>query len=100
MAGNLPQRLTLPQTQQQWAAILNPAINSPILQGQLLEGIPLLVGLNQINHGLQRNWIGWIVVDNNNGALQLQVDPNNNQTPILTIPMTSSAVATISLWVF
>ncbi len=95
---NLPQKLTLEQMQPKWASIINPVLENPILKGQMVE-VPLIVGLNQVNHGLQRNWIGWFVV-NIDGAATLYVNPNQNQTPLLTVPITSDAVVTVSLWIF
>lgn len=95
----LPLRLTLPQTQTQWASLLNPILSNPLLQGRLLTDVSLINGTTQVNHGLQRNWQGWFVT-NIDGVASLHVVPNSNQTPKLTIPITSSAAVTVSLWVF
>lgn len=95
----LPQRLTLPQTQQQWAAELDPILKNPILKGQQLNGISLINGTTLVNHGLQRKLIGWFLVgiDANAAIHDNQV---SNQTPQLTLSLTSNANCIVNLWVY
>lgn len=95
----LPQRLTLTQTQQQWAAILNPLISSQLTQGLLLQNQALNDGVTVINHKLGRPLVGYIIVGIN-AAATIYDSQATNQTPALTLVLNSNAAATANIWVF
>lgn len=97
MAAQLPQRLTLTQMQQQWAALLNQLLTNPFLSGSLLTNIQLTPGDNVINHKLGRKQQGWVVTDNNEGDIDLYRNAPFND---LTLTLNCSESAVISLWVF
>jgi len=99
MPATLPQRLLLPQMQQQWAAQLNPLLSNTVINGQLLTGIALNNGVTVINHGLGRKLQGWFLVGIN-GAATIYDNQDPNPSPQLTLSLTSSASVIVSLWVF
>jgi hypothetical protein len=95
----LPQRQPWEMAQTTWGQALNPIIANPLVQGQLLTGIPLVTGSNVINHKLGRKLQGWIIVGVN-AVANIYDSQASNQTPQLTLNLTSDAVATVNLWVF
>jgi hypothetical protein len=97
--AQLPQRLTLTQMQQQWAAELNPVISNVITQGQLLMNQKLINGTTVINHKLGQKLTGWFIVGIN-GAAAVYDNQATNQTPQLTLSLTSNAGVTANIWVF
>lgn len=99
MPANLPQRLLLPQMQQQWAALLNPLLAGPIANGQLLSSIALNAGVTVINHGLARKLQGWFLVGVN-GLSNIYDNQDTNPATDRTLSLTSSAAVTVSIWVF
>lgn len=95
----LPQGLNLPQMQNTWATQIDPIIINPLVQGQLLQNLPLLVGTNAINHKLGRRLQGWFIVGIN-GIAEIYDTQASNQMPQLTLNLTSDANVSVSLWVF
>lgn len=79
-----------------WAATLNPVIANALLQGKVITNFVLAIGNNVINHELNRLQIGWYIVDQNAFSSIYRSKPFNSQNLVLN----SSAVVTISLWVF
>jgi hypothetical protein len=97
VAGSqLPQRLTLIQTQQRWAAILNPVIGNPMTNPGLLTGISVVTGQNVINHLLGQIQQGWIITDIDSNITLYRSAAFNDKT----LTLTASGPATISLAVF
>lgn len=96
--SNLPQKLPLPLMQTKWAAVLDPVVSNPLMQGQLLTGIKLINGVNVINHGLGRELQGWIICGINAPATIYDTQASNPR-PGLTLQLTSNTAATVSLYV-
>lgn len=92
----LPLRLPFSLFQDRWASIINPVINLPPNQGLLLKDVALSSGDNVINHMLQRNQQGWIIIDQDASAEIYRSQPLND----LTLTLNSSDTVNISLWVF
>lgn len=84
---------TLMLMQNKWASELNPVLNSPLSQGNILKDITLAVGTNVINHKLGKKMQGWYVIDKNANANIYRSAPLNN----LTLTLTSDAIVTIAL---
>lgn len=99
MAARLPQKMPWDTAQTVWAQAINPVLDSPIVQGQLLSDIALINGTISVNHRLGRKLIGWFLVGIN-AAATVYDNQAINQTPQLTLSLTSNAVATATLWVF
>lgn len=97
--SKLPQRLPWEMAQTRWASEIEPAINSPLLQGQLLPSISLANGTTVVNHKLGRKLIGWFLVGVN-GAATVYDSQGSNQTPQLTLVLHSNAAVVASIWVF
>ena len=95
----LPQKLDLPKMQTTWAQALNPIIANALVQGQLLENQKLTSGITVINHRLGRKLTGWFPV-RLNAAATIFDNQDTNQTPQLTLSLTSNADVTCSIWVF
>jgi hypothetical protein len=86
--------LSLMQTQ--WRSILNPVLSISMLSGLQLTNIALVTGTNVINTTLQRQQQGWFITDIDSGANVYRSAPFNS----LTLTLTASAPAHVSLWVF
>lgn len=84
--------------QTQWAAILNPVVANPIVNGLSLANVSLKSGTNVINHTLQRKMQGWFYTDIQAAATihRPATAPFNN----LTLTLVASAPATVNLWVY
>jgi hypothetical protein len=87
------------QLQTKWKSQIDPALANPLLSGNLLTNITLKSGKNVVNHKLGRNLIGWFIVGVN-GVANIYDTQASNQTPGLTLNLTSDAAVTVSLWVF
>lgn len=86
--------LSLLQTS--WKAAIDPLLSNPLLNGIFLKGIILAASSNTINHLLGRKPQGYLITDINAAATIYRSQPYNN----LTLILTSSAVATVSIYVF
>lgn len=82
--------------QTRWSAILNPILSNPLIQGNLLEKVVLAIGATVISHKLGRKPQGWIITDINASATVYRSAAFND----LTLTLTSSAVATVNLYIF
>lgn len=89
----------LNQVQLSLVRTLNPVFNTPILGGDYLSSVSLTTGLNIINHGLERNLNGWIIVRQRAQA-QLWDSQDSNKTPTLTLALNSTAPVVVDLYVF
>ena len=96
---NLPQSIPWPVANQRWASILNPVIANPITQGNLLKDVSLSNGTTIVNHKLGKDLSGWFVVGIN-GVATIYDNQASNQTPNLTLSLTSNAAVIVNLWVF
>lgn len=95
----LPQGLPLQQTQNTWATAIDPVLSNLLVQGQILTGISLINGTTVVNHKLGRKLVGWFIVGIN-AAATIYDNQATNQTPQLTLSLTSNAAATANIWVF
>lgn len=68
---------------------------SPFSDGVFLEGVALTSAGVTINHGLQRQPRGWIVVDTDDHATYFRGSWDDR-----TIILAASVPVTVSLWVF
>lgn len=93
---SLPQRLPYDQMQIKWASEIDPILRNQLLQGILLQNVPIVSGVNVINHKLGRNQVGYIITDINAAATIYRSQPLNN----LTLTLTSDAACVVSLWCF
>jgi len=87
---------TLMLIQKQWTSELNPLLGNILTQGSLLQNIKLINGSTTFDHYLGKLMTGWILVDQNASAIIYRSSPLNSQT----LTLTSSAIVTVSLWVF
>lgn len=90
---------TINQLQQNIKQAVDPVINNPLTQGQLLTSIALTSGTNVINHGLGRKLQGWIVVGQGSAA-SFYDSQATNPSQNLTLILVASAGVTINLYVF
>lgn len=82
--------------QSQWATSINPLLRNPLVNGVLLENVPLVMGDNVINTLLSRKQRGWFMVDQTAAADIYRSGPFNAQT----LTLNASAPCTVSLWMF
>ena len=95
----LPLKLPLDQLETQWKSQLDPVLSNQLLQGQLLANIALANGTTIVNHKLGRKLIGWFIVGID-GAATVYDNQASNQTPQITLSLTSNAAVNVNLWVF
>ncbi len=82
--------------QTRWKSLLDPLLSNLWGQGQVLNGIPLIVGTVTFNHLLSRQMVGWVITDQNAAASIYRSQPLNDKT----LTLTSDAIVTVNLWVF
>ena len=82
--------------QEGWKKTLDPIIQEPPLSGVFIQNQVLKSGVNVINTLLGRVQQGWIITDINAAVSVYRSQPFND----LTLTLTSSGPATISLWVY
>ncbi len=87
------------QLQQSIAQAVNPLLQNPVTQGNLINGVSLVVGSNTINHGLNAALQGWIIVGIN-GIASVYDAQATNPSPGKTLILISSAAVTVNLYVF
>ena len=92
----LPLKMPWNLSSDRWATILNPVLQLSPNQGLLLKNVALAHGVTVVNHLLQRQQQGWIIVDQDAQANIYRSAPFNN----LTLTLTSDAACNVSLWVF
>lgn len=85
--------------QTQWSTQLNPLLDNPINNNNLLTNVPLSTGDNTINHLLNRKLVGWIIVGIN-AAATIYDKQATNQMANLTLVLNASAPCTVNLLVF
>jgi|SRR5208282_3357589 len=96
-SSNIPSIITaMGLLNSQWRAILNPLLGVPFLAGVQLDNIVLKTGVNVINTSLQRQMQGWFVSDIDAAITLYRSAPFNS----LTLSLTASGPATVSLWVY
>jgi hypothetical protein len=96
---SLPLNLPLEQLQSRWKSEIDPVLANLLVQGRILQNVPLVTGDNTINHGLGRKLIGWVLVDKSATA-DIYSKQSTNPSPQLSLILSSPAPATVSLWVF
>jgi len=82
-----------------WSTQLNPLLAAPFSNGILLERVSLASGANVINHKLGRKLKGWLITRIRASATVYDTQ-DSNQRPELTLNLTSSASATVDIFVF
>lgn len=85
--------------QNRWGSIINPVLNNPANQSNILKNVVLASGDNVVNHLLGRNLQGWSIV-RKNAAADIYDKQSTNQTPGLTLVLNASAAVTVSIEVF
>jgi hypothetical protein len=82
-----------------WKSLIDPILDQPSITPNILKDVKLKVGTNVINHELGIKLTGWRIIRINAAATIYDLQ-SANQTPQLTLVLSSSAVATVSLEVF
>lgn len=89
----------LGMVQTRWAAIIEPVLNNPLIDGNILKSVPLLTGSNVINHLLGRKLQGWCLI-RQRAPGSVYDNQDNNSMPQLTLSLTASANMVVDLYVF
>lgn len=95
----LPQKLTIDMMQQKWASAINPVLVNPLNSASILKSQSLVTGANVINHKLGQPLQGWWIV-RQRAAASIFDTQDSNQTPQLTLNLTSSANVVVDIAVF
>jgi hypothetical protein len=90
---NTPDR-TLQLIQANIENAISGAINSPLLNGVLLEAVALSSGTTGVEHKLARVPKGYIILDKNNSASIYTASKDSN-----FLNLTSSVACTVTLWI-
>lgn len=94
--SQLSSKLDWNDAQNKWSAVLNPIIANPMTNPRILTQISLINGSTTINHGLQRQLQGWIILDQNASAVIYRSQPFNDNT----LTLTSNAAVVVTIGVF
>lgn len=97
--ADLPKKLTLTETQDKWAAQLNPILKNPTVNTLVLKNQSLITGTNVINHKLGRVLQGWYP-SRLRASATLYDTQDTNQTPQLTLVLVASAPVVADIVVF
>lgn len=92
----LPKQLPLERMQSVWKSQLDPLLANVMLKGLQLSNIPLINGVNTINHLLSRKQQGWFITDVDGAATIFRSQPLNDKT----LTLTSNAAVNVNIWVF
>lgn len=77
---------------------LNQVLNIELLNGNLLEDIALVSGsINTVNHGLDRKYRGWIIVDKDANA---NIYSSTSNVPEKTLLLNTTLNCVVSIWIF
>lgn len=82
----------------QWSSQLNPVIEAPLVNGNLIRNITVVSGSNDIIHKLARAYKGWIVTGMHGSFVQLYDTPNSMPSKVLTL--NANASGSIDLFIF
>lgn len=94
-AFNYTEKTELTEKINEWTSQI---INIPILDGVLLENIPLTVNSRQVQHKLGRRIRGWIIIKQNADAVIYDDSANYDNKTFIKLKATANV--TVSLWVF
>lgn len=96
MATPLSSKLPWDKANPIWAQVLNPIMNAPLNNVQIISNYSFKTGTNIINHGLGRLMQGWFLIDPEGTGTVFRAAPLNAST----LTLTSSADFTSSIGVF
>lgn len=85
--------------QQGLAQALRPLLSNPITNGSILESVDLINGDTTIDHKLNRELQGWLVVRQRADA-DIYDKQDSNSRKDVTLVLTSSAAVTVDIYVF
>lgn len=85
----------LMQLQNSLSRVFLDLLGLEILNGRLIEDVEVTTSQVTVNHGLNRELKGWIVVKKNADRRVWQTD-----ITATTLTLDASATVTVSLWVF
>lgn len=85
--------------QTRWKSLIDPLLASPLATASILSGVVLATGPNVVNHLLGRRLVGWTLV-RQRAAASIYDTQDANQTPQLTLQLTSSANVVVDILVF
>lgn len=92
--------LSVSQFQDNVANFFTQLLLNAVLSGRLIENIDVLsASVNSINHGLGRAPRGYFIVKSDADVRVWSVAANQT-TPLVTLELSASANATISLYIF
>lgn len=95
----LPQQLNINDMQNRWSSMIEPTLNRPTNQANILEKIDLKIGTNTISHRLGKRLTGWYTT-RVKGPAVIYDNQDMNNTPDLTLILISDSEVTINLAVF
>src|SRR5271165_7059301 len=82
-----------------WKSVLDVLLGNPLSASSVLKKVQLYSGSNTVNHLLGRDLQGWAIVRQRSLA-NIYDTQDSNQTPQLTLLLTSSAKVLVDILVF
>lgn len=80
--------------------IFETIFRSKVIDGVLIKDVKFTANKDTvIPTNLNRNYIGWVIVDSNNFAVYMR-SPTKNTTPNLKIILRSNVDSLASIWIF
>ena len=92
LSPKLPWELANPK----WAAVLNPLLALPIVNGNAVSATLTGSTPQAVPHKLGRMPQGWFLIDNTTNAVVWRTQPFN----ATNLTLEASATTTVNLWVF
>lgn len=93
------ERREVQQFQENVAEVLDFIGKKEILDGTILKDVAVLTSTTNINHGLGRELIGWIIIGKSLDA-RVWDEQSSNDEKTRVLALKASAAVTVSIWVF
>jgi hypothetical protein len=88
------------QLQRNIAKVVEPVASNPLVNGLILQDVPLVSGDNVINHKLGRTLQGWVIVRKHGNSTTTYDKQDTNATPNRTLVLSSTGTTTVDIYVF
>jgi hypothetical protein len=95
---NSPDRV-LNMIQDNVASVLDAVASKEVVNGVLVD-VDLVVGDNQVSHGLGRPWQGWHIADQTSATATATIYRSGDPRPDRVLQLFTNIACTVKLWIF